>query len=136
MHKTLKTNDPVRILKAVIARIENDPGSYNQNVLIDKNNTTNSSCGTIACVAGWVTLLKAKNPYQVVDPVKFASKILGFSRNDKTTPIAKLFGSDQVPDAWCFWLREPAKEKDIKKHARAGIKHIKNFVLARWGKKI
>lgn len=128
MPTRVKSKNPVVILKAVIKAIQEEPKRYDQSIVYVRHNSGSDrqpdyfpSCGTVACVAGWVNILTGvRNKYDVYR----AGEKLGL---EDTVEMNKLFGIGRVP-----WRKDMTPEA----HAKAGVAHIRRFVKAKWGKNI
>ncbi len=131
--KLIKSKNPVVILKAVIKAIEEEPRRYDQGTYINridsqfrqKETSEFPACGTICCVAGWVNTLTNPEPLSYDEQEEAARDTLRLSWDE----ALELFDGAAVPD------RMPGRV-GAHRHAKAGVKHIKKFVLEKWGKVI
>lgn len=128
--KPIKSKNPVVILKHVIKAIQAEPKRYDQGTFIDiahehsgRHRGYFPSCGTVCCVAGWVNVIAGNNWKDYDAQSSVAAKTLGLTWDETDD----LFSGDAV--GWRSMLGP-------KKHAAEGIKHIRRFVLKKWGKKI
>ena len=84
--KNAITAKAARLLRRAIAHMKKEPLRYDQDVplvfgtpgTVDRWGRTFPSCGTIGCIAGWVTFLTAPYPNRIKDPIGYAIKKLGF----------------------------------------------------------
>lgn len=128
--KPIKSRNPIMILKAVIRVIKAEPKRYDQSELITHigDGTCNESefpiCGTIGCVAGWTNILTGARGRQQLS-LERAGRLLHLTPGERfelftgAPPLVRRRG-----------LVSP------RQHAADGVKHIKRFVLKKWGKKI
>lgn len=130
--RPIKSKDPVVILKHVIALIKAEPKRYDQSTYMEtpkmhcaRGTEHFPACGTICCVAGWVNIVAGKSDRTYGHQEGLAKGALGLTESE----AYELF--DGSPPA----VRSRA-ESTPRQHAADGIKHIKRFVLKKWGKKI
>src|SRR6266436_4093148 len=131
--KRTRSTNPVVILKHVIQAIRDEPKRYDQSTFIERIDSAGTGpypvslksfprCGTICCVAGWVNQI-AGDGNLAYEQQEFAAKtILGLDWIE----AEDLFSVSAVPSRTSLGPR---------RHAQAGIKHIRQFVLKKWGKK-
>lgn len=110
------------LLGEIRALIVAEPKRYNQRDTLAIRGTeitggyddeTFPRCGTIGCVAGWVTMLTAKDPSRVEDVVGFAQRTLGLDGEQEYA----LFNSEAAGRT-----RGGSQE-----HAQSGADHIASF---------
>lgn len=105
------------LLSEVRAIIRAEPKRYDQHDLLTiraehERNDSTPACGTVACVAGWVTVLKSRRPLDV-DQWDYAERKLGLTPNQGLELFrmsAAGFDDRQTP-----------------KHAQKGAAHIREF---------
>ena len=126
----LKARTAYGLLSQVKQLILEEPKRYNQGIFISKrsngayNPEEYPACGTIGCVAGWVTMLvdpredEDMNWYWF-EPTKIAQKALGLEGYQ----CDLLFDGDAV-DALAGW-KTPAE--GTRAYARLGARHITRF---------
>lgn len=111
------------LLSEVRALILAEPKRYDQGLYImraddDKDSADvrrgYPSCGTVACVAGWVATLAHSEPFHAGETVGIASHILGLS----WIQTGELFNGSAVSDHL---------GPQTKRYAKAGAKHIADF---------
>jgi hypothetical protein len=131
--KPIRSKNPVVILKHVIKVIREEPRRYNQGTwrtttrskdAVLHNSDYFPKCGTVCCVAGWVNHLTGQRAHGFGNSGA-ARKTLGLTLEEARA----LFDGEPhgVQSRW---------RVDAHTHANQGIKHIKRFVLKKWGKKI
>lgn len=142
--KPMKSRDPVTILKRVIKLIQAEPKRYDQSQIIVCNGENVDSfyeddyfpsCGTTACVAGWVHILTGgtlNNKGPASNVILRAERILKLTPDEgsdlfQSTPA---LDTKQRLDSWRRFNATP------RQHAAAGVRHIKAFVKQKWGVKI
>ena len=135
--RRVRSTNPVTILKAVIRAIEEEPRRYNQSLVVERREEEDDgycprardywpSCGTVACVAGWTNLLTGASKDEQ-ESLSRAEDVLGLTYDEgeqlfhesAAGPIRSTYPGDRGPTP--------------RAHARAGIRHIKRFVKAKWG---
>lgn len=131
--RRVTSKNPVVILKHVIRAIQQEPKRYDQSEVVmtnhwddepDPKDTYYPSCGTVACVGGWVNLLTGATKHNQDDLMRAGYKL-------KLTPEEQNFLFDGSPaDVRKRWTVTP------RQHAADGVKHIKRFVLKKWGVRI
>lgn len=138
-----------QILRRVVRHIKREPARYDQSSLIEKgkpgsdyydisacggigaeqspisSHRTFPDCGTVGCIAGWITILYA--PHSRVDAVDFASKLL---RLDESS-AERLFSA--VPMVgWTGWsepyLSMYRNAKTLKQRARVLELRVEFFI--------
>lgn len=130
--KPIKSKNPVTILKRVIQIIHDEPKRYDQSDVIQRKEDYRDpeyadffpTCGTVCCVAGWTNILTGASKASVRNMDR-AARILDLTTEEKH----ELFGG--VP----YGVRQRSHVTP-RQHASDGIKHIKRFVLKKWGKKL
>lgn len=129
--KPIKSKNPVVILRHVVKLIQEEPKRYNQLFYRSEQGKDGGeatadypACGTICCVAGWVNTVTGKQSYPDNEWER-AENTLGLDPDESL----ELFRSE--PDDV-----RPRDQVGAQKHAADGIKHIKRFVLKKWGKKL
>lgn len=130
--KPIRSKDPVAILTAVCDAIREEPKRYDQGTYLEQQagNTVRGDdyfpqCGTVCCVAGWVNILTGARDRTYEHQRALATETLKLEYEE----ASELF--DAEPDD--VRLRHDVTPRQ---HAADGIKHIKRFVLKKWGKKI
>lgn len=129
--KPIKSKNPVVILRHVIRAIEQEPRRYDQSTYVERRSGTFRDddyfpeCGTVCCVAGWVNVIAGK-PYTNYD-----------KQADTAQQVLHLSGEE----AHALFTGNPSgvtlrRRTTAKQHAAEGVKHIKRFVLQKWGQKI
>lgn len=129
--KRVRSKNPIVILKAVIRAITEEPKRYDQSVF--RSTRSHSlhrerdfpACGTICCVAGWVNTLTGDFPKSKIGEWDTARQTLALEKEEA------MFLFDMTPDG----VRN-RNSVTPRQHAADGVKHIKRFVLKKWGKKI
>lgn len=133
--RRVTSKNPVVILRHVIKAISEEPRRYNQGEVVvrySKDELEESlrlrdyapRCGTVACVGGWVNVLTGVRPFEE-DDLGIAAKRLHL-----TDAEADEFFQGCPPGVR---LRSSVTARQ---HAADGIKHIKRFVLKKWGQKL
>lgn len=131
--KPIKSKNPVVILRHVIKAIKEDPKRYDQSTYLNEKDTDGdyrpknyfSQCGTVCCVAGWVNVIAGKNHRNYARQPITAQRVLGLSDEE----AMRLF-SGSPPEV------RRRDQFTARQHAADGIKHIKRFVLKKWGVKL
>lgn len=130
--KRVTSKNPVVILKAVIKAIQQEPKRYNQSEIVSRFNKREiahsqgyaPTCGTVACVGGWVNVLTGVSRREE-DRLSIAAQTLGLTTRE--ADMLFIGNPAGVP------LRGNVTPEQ---HAAAGVKHIKRFVLKKWGQRI
>lgn len=131
--KPIKSKNPVVILKHVIKAIEEEPKRYDQGTFIEIKNTKSTfrededfpGCGTICCVAGWTNIIAGRGRLRYSRQERSAQNVLGLTECE----------ADELFDGSAPGIRDRS-DVTPEEHAADGIKHIKRFVLKKWGKRI
>lgn len=133
-----KAKTPIGILKAVAKAILEEPRRYNQqdwgsryDAATVKRDATLPACGTVACVAGWVTVLTRPTRVENVplgDAQIIAARRLGLSRQMSQGELYERLFS---PSA--FSRVRHGKMLTPREYARAGVRHIERFMRAHLG---
>lgn len=127
--KPIKSTNPVVILRHVIKAIEKEPKRYDQSAFFDQQISPDDrddyfpACGTVCCVAGWVNVLTGQNNLDYSNQEDTARAVLGLT----------------FSEAWEFFAGGAVKSRSTigaRRHAKAGIAHIKRFALKKWGVKL
>lgn len=129
--RPIKSKNPVVILRHVIKAIKAEPKRYDQGTYVELrgsglyDESYFPSCGTVCCVAGWVNIIAGKPHTNYTQQATIAADVLGLDDIDEH----ELFNGSP------YGVR---RRDDVtpQQHAADGIKHIKRFVLQKWGKKI
>lgn len=107
------------LLSEVRRLILEEPKRYNQLDTLTIRGTRGNriydeypACGTVGCVAGWTTVLAAKNPARVRDVLTYARKVLGLNSAQEE----RLFNGFVVPGI-----------RQSREHAAGGAVHIRRF---------
>ncbi len=136
----VKTKDAVspkvaRMLRKVIAHILDEPLRYDQDEVLVYQEPGESffytiigerkvpQCGTIGCLAGWVTALSlSKKKAEEVDPIKFAANKLGLSGYQRNSLFGGVFSwPEQFADAY-------HRAKTPLQVARVAAKRVEHFI--------
>lgn len=117
----LITEEPKRYAQRFyIARKGKIATTKRTSYLADDNNEVSDfpACGTVGCVAGWVTVLKGPKRFRYWHTHSIAAKILGLPDNQDgwSYQSDELFGSEAATG-----------NSQTPEHAAAGVAHIKKF---------
>lgn len=127
-----RVKNAYQLLSYVCKLILEEPKRYNQELYFDFDKTHLSVCGTVACVAGWVSTLKGPGIKDADNAGPIAARVLGLN----TTQAHDLF-SGAALYAYGEHVRvgkDPAKQDLIASqpqtvaYARLGVKHIRKFM--------
>jgi hypothetical protein len=119
------------LLSEIRKLILKEPRRYNQETWLDRSPELRAPCGTTACVAGWVNVLRgdpklsghAERDGQDVFPIEeSATAILGITQKQ----ASGLFNGDACGSRYDD--REWGEtEQKVQKHAKRGAAHIERF---------
>jgi hypothetical protein len=112
----------VKLLRRIQKRILKHPDSYDQNVMISRD-----ECGTTACIAGWAVLLSPLDPGFIGDYASKATLLLGLDDEQ----AIRLF--DVIEDGYCCgwpdkYVRAYLRAKTPRGRARAAMRRIDHFI--------
>lgn len=107
------------LLSEIRALILAEPKRYDQkNTLVVRDKDIPSgdyfpSCGTVGCVAGWVTKLKSRRPMHEQNVLRFAARVLGIDYEKQGDELFNGYAADG--------------ESQTVEHAESGAAHIARF---------
>lgn len=124
-----------RLLRRVARHILAEPCRYDQNAELSfltpgmpyKDGHVVPACGTIGCIAGWVTALVADNPRNVDDPLDFAAHALGLDHDQKWILFDSVTATDD--DYWpSRYAQAYVDAKTPRGRARVAARRIEHFI--------
>ena len=121
-----ETATPIEILQAVAKHILEEPLRYDQTTWVRTTGDSGPACGTVCCVAGWVTFLTPKGRSRKFERYFIIAQD---QLNLSIEQAADLFDTYAIYDLSRYLGVSQDLNPGSKEYAYFGVAHIERFML-------